>query len=226
VFTTPDRQPLHPGLPDPPVPIAGRGVRAAPVRLHDLRHGAASLAHSVGADLKTVQEQFGRSSIVLTADTYTSVLTDKHHKTTEATARLVLAVAARGPRRRKRPTPARRRSPLPPSPRRGRSQYGRRHPDDERQEAGVAPTGHPSDTNGPQATDLGDECPAQRVRRQGLEPPNPRIKTRGPPPKRKHSRSRCPRRGWGEAMVGCEGVMVWVGLVRCAWVVVASRGCR
>jgi hypothetical protein len=55
-------------------------------------------------DLKTVQEQVGHSSIVLTADTYTSVLTDKHHKAAEATARLVLAAAARGPKRRRRPT--------------------------------------------------------------------------------------------------------------------------
>jgi integrase len=44
-----------------------------PVRLHDLRHGAATLAHAAGADLKTVQEQLGHS-IVLTADPYTSVL--------------------------------------------------------------------------------------------------------------------------------------------------------
>jgi integrase len=40
-----------------------------PVRLHDLRHGAASLAHSAGADLKTVQDQLGHTSIVLTAVT-------------------------------------------------------------------------------------------------------------------------------------------------------------
>jgi integrase len=45
-----------------------------PIRLHDLRHGAASLAHEAGADLKTLQELLGHSSIVITADTYTSVL--------------------------------------------------------------------------------------------------------------------------------------------------------
>jgi integrase len=44
------------------------------VRLHDLRHGAASLAHEAGADLKTLQDLLGHSSIVVTADTYTSVL--------------------------------------------------------------------------------------------------------------------------------------------------------
>ena len=68
-----------------------------PVRLHDLRHGAATLAHAVGADLKTVQEQLGHTSIVLTADTYTSVLMILHFKVAEATARLVLAAAAKNP---------------------------------------------------------------------------------------------------------------------------------
>ncbi|GAA4261370.1 tyrosine-type recombinase/integrase [Dactylosporangium darangshiense] len=58
--------------------IAAAGL--SPVRPHDLRHGAASLAHITGADLKTVQDQLGRASIVLTADTYTSVLPATHHK--------------------------------------------------------------------------------------------------------------------------------------------------
>jgi integrase len=49
-------------------------------RTHDLRHGAASLAHAAGADLKTVQEQLGHTSIVLTADTYTSVLMTMHFR--------------------------------------------------------------------------------------------------------------------------------------------------
>jgi integrase len=40
-----------------------------PVRLHDLRHGAASLALSPGLDLRVVQDMLGHSSIVLTADT-------------------------------------------------------------------------------------------------------------------------------------------------------------
>ncbi|GAA2517610.1 tyrosine-type recombinase/integrase [Winogradskya humida] len=68
-----------------------------PVRLHDLRHGAASLAHCAGVDLKTVQTQLGHSSIVLTADTCTSVLTDLLAYAAEATARLVRTAAARNP---------------------------------------------------------------------------------------------------------------------------------
>jgi hypothetical protein len=64
-----------------------------PVRLHDLRHGAATLAHLAGTDLKTISDQLGHSSIVLTADTYTSVLPPAQYKAAEATARLVLDAA-------------------------------------------------------------------------------------------------------------------------------------
>jgi integrase len=59
VFTTPDGAGLHPDW------ITRRFRRLVdlsglpPVRLHDLRHGAATLAHAAGADLKTVQEQLG-----------------------------------------------------------------------------------------------------------------------------------------------------------------------
>jgi hypothetical protein len=95
----------------PPNPATLHRIRAtlrsalnAAIRdgLHDLRHGAATLAHAAGADLKTVQEQLGHTSIVLTADTYTSVLLDLHFTVAEATARLVLAAAARNPGRRHR----------------------------------------------------------------------------------------------------------------------------
>jgi integrase len=64
-----------------------------PIRLHDLRHGAASLSLAAGTDLKIVQDMLGHASIVLTADTYTSVLPDTAHQAAEATARLVLDAA-------------------------------------------------------------------------------------------------------------------------------------
>jgi hypothetical protein len=60
-----------------------------PVRLHDLRHGAATLAHAAGADLKDIQEMLGHSSITITADTYTSLLPETDLAIAEAAARLV-----------------------------------------------------------------------------------------------------------------------------------------
>jgi integrase len=61
-----------------------------PVRLHDLRHGATTLALAAGADLRTVQEQLGHSSIVLTADTYISVLPEVARAAAEKVAALIL----------------------------------------------------------------------------------------------------------------------------------------
>lgn len=60
-----------------------------PVRLHDLRHGAASLALAAGADLKVVQDTLGHASIVLTADTYTWVLPEIAHRVAADTAALI-----------------------------------------------------------------------------------------------------------------------------------------
>ena len=61
-----------------------------PIRLHDLRHGAATLALASGADLNVVADQLGHSSVVLTADTYVSVALELGLKAAEAVARLVL----------------------------------------------------------------------------------------------------------------------------------------
>jgi integrase len=47
-------------------------VGLPPVWLHDLRHGAATLALAAGVDVRTVQDMMGHSSIVLTADTLNS----------------------------------------------------------------------------------------------------------------------------------------------------------
>jgi integrase len=76
-----------------------------PIRLHDLRHGAASLTLSAGTDLKVVQDMLGHSSIVLTADTYTSVLPDIARKAAEDSANLVIEAGCLvpGTHRRRRP---------------------------------------------------------------------------------------------------------------------------
>ncbi|MEV4360015.1 tyrosine-type recombinase/integrase [Nonomuraea sp. NPDC049625] len=69
--------------------VAASGL--APVRLHDLRHGAATLALASGTELKVVQRTLGHAGIVLTADTYVSVLPRQYHDSAKATARLVLS---------------------------------------------------------------------------------------------------------------------------------------
>lgn len=134
VFTNPAGHPLNPDYLTRRFRYLVRQSGLPPVRLHDLRHGAATLAHAAGADLKTVQEQLGHTSIVLTADTYTSVLMILHFKVAEATAQLVLAAAARNPggryRRRRTGPPASaasgaRTRPKPLRPKRSRKQKGR-----------------------------------------------------------------------------------------------------
>ena len=53
--------------------VAASGL--PPVTLHGLRHGgAATLALAAGTDLKVGQDHLGQSTVVLGADTYTSVL--------------------------------------------------------------------------------------------------------------------------------------------------------
>jgi integrase len=100
-----------------------------PVRLHDLRHGAASLALQAGADLKVVQDQLGHSSVVITADTYVSVLPDVARQAAEDTATLILQTGRlipgtnrpRRPQRTTKPRKTRPRGTTGTPPRRGRT---------------------------------------------------------------------------------------------------------
>ena len=80
-------------------PHFGGRARLPPIRLHDLRHGAASLALQAGADLKVIQDQLGHSSIVLTADTYVSVVPEVARKNAEDVARLILTAGRQDPNR-------------------------------------------------------------------------------------------------------------------------------
>ena len=73
--------------------VAASGL--PPVTLHGLRHGAATLALAAGTDLKVVQDQLGHSTIVLTADTYTSVLPETARTAAEHTAALLFPARSR-----------------------------------------------------------------------------------------------------------------------------------
>jgi len=52
--------------------VKAAGVR--PVRLHDLRHGAASLRLAAGTDIAIVSKVLGHSSVSITSDTYSHLL--------------------------------------------------------------------------------------------------------------------------------------------------------
>lgn len=54
-----------------------------PIRLHDLRHGAASLSLAAGNDLKSVQEMLGHASLAFTADFYVSLYPSTRHQAAE-----------------------------------------------------------------------------------------------------------------------------------------------
>ncbi|MFI0447480.1 tyrosine-type recombinase/integrase [Actinomadura sp. 6N118] len=100
-----------------------------PVRLHDLRHGAATLALAAGVELKVVQEMLGHSSIVLTADTYTSVLPEVAHSAAEKTAAHVLEAGRLVPgTNRTRRRPPSRKNRRGRKNRKGRISRSRAHP--------------------------------------------------------------------------------------------------
>jgi integrase len=89
VFTREDDSAPHPASVTSRFERLVREADLPPIRLHDLRHGAATLALAGGANLKVVSEMLGHSSIGITADTYTSVLPEVARAAAEAAARLV-----------------------------------------------------------------------------------------------------------------------------------------
>jgi integrase len=89
IFAYADGRPLAPDRLTRHFALLVRRSGLPPVRLHDLRHGAASLALAAGADLKVVSAMLGHASIQTTADTYTSVLPHSAHHAAENTAALL-----------------------------------------------------------------------------------------------------------------------------------------
>jgi integrase len=89
VFTRENGGPLHPDYITRHFEWLVRKSDLPPVRLHDLRHGAASLTYRATKDLKAVQSLLGHSQISITADTYTSLFEDTERDAAEAAAALV-----------------------------------------------------------------------------------------------------------------------------------------
>jgi integrase len=72
--------------------VAASGL--PPVRLHDLRHCAATYLRHGGADLKEIQETLGHANIAITSDTYTSVILELQRGHADAAASLIPRTAA------------------------------------------------------------------------------------------------------------------------------------
>lgn len=89
VFTTPTGAKLHPANVTDHFRELTQQADLPPIRLHDLRHGAATLALAAGVDMKAVQAMLRHSSITITADTYTSVLPELAHDAAERAAAIV-----------------------------------------------------------------------------------------------------------------------------------------
>ena len=95
VFTQEDGSPLSPPFLTSAFVALVAETDLPPVRLHDLRHGVATLMLLAGMDLKTISDQLGHSSVVLTADTYLSVAVELGLKSAADAARLVLKSGSR-----------------------------------------------------------------------------------------------------------------------------------
>lgn len=74
VFTQPDGRPHHPKNVSQAFDRFITRLGLPPIRLHDLRHCAASLSLAAGLSMKAIQALLGHSSYQLTADTYTSLM--------------------------------------------------------------------------------------------------------------------------------------------------------
>lgn len=93
-FTQVDGKPVRPDWLSHRFHALMRKLGLPPVRLHHLRHGAASLASAAGVELKVIQHDLGHSSAVTTADTYWTVFGTRH----AATRRLKYLAAVCGMR--------------------------------------------------------------------------------------------------------------------------------
>jgi integrase len=92
-FTDEHGNPLHPAAVTGTFHMIAYLAGLPPIRLHDLRHGAATLLLAAGHDMKVVQETLGLSSITIAADTYTSVLPQLARRSAEDVAALIRPAA-------------------------------------------------------------------------------------------------------------------------------------
>jgi integrase len=92
-FTDEAGQPLHPAHVTDQFQWLAYEAGLPPIRLHDLRHGAASLMLAAGIDIKIVQHTLGHVTSAYTRDTYTSVYPQLAKDAAEDTAALLISVS-------------------------------------------------------------------------------------------------------------------------------------
>ena len=88
-FVQPTGAPWHPQVVSDRFEHLIKTSHLPPVRLHDLRHCAATYLRHGGADLKEVQETLGHASINTTSNIYTSVILELQRANAEAAANLI-----------------------------------------------------------------------------------------------------------------------------------------
>jgi integrase len=74
VFTREDGAPLHPDTFSKLFTKLAEAAGVRQIRLHDVRHGYATMALKAGTHPKVVQQRLGHSSIMVTMDIYSHVL--------------------------------------------------------------------------------------------------------------------------------------------------------
>lgn len=90
VFARIDGTPLHPERFTRQFSERVRQLGLPKIRLHDLRHGWATMALAAGVHPKVVQERLGHANISITLDTYSHVTAGLHSDAAEKVAGLVL----------------------------------------------------------------------------------------------------------------------------------------
>ncbi|MFE1559213.1 tyrosine-type recombinase/integrase [Streptomyces sp. NPDC058734] len=89
VFTMPDGRPWHPDSVSQAFSRLIKRLGLPPIRLHDLRHCAASLSLAAGLSMKAIQALLGHATFALTANTYTSLMPQFAKDEAEATVAVV-----------------------------------------------------------------------------------------------------------------------------------------
>ncbi|MEU4626656.1 tyrosine-type recombinase/integrase [Actinoplanes sp. NPDC023801] len=90
IFVQPDGTAWHPDTVTKRFDDLIEKAGLPPIRLHDLRHCAATFLKASGADLQDIKEMLGHSTITITSDTYTSVIQELETERAKAEASAAL----------------------------------------------------------------------------------------------------------------------------------------